>query len=53
MFVGLGQDAFLMSVGYEDTLPLSLLIRADGTVADKFVGIKTTEDWERRILGLF
>ena len=53
MRVGTGQDHFLMSVGYEDTLPLSLLIRADGTVADKFVGIKTTEDWERRILGLF
>ena len=53
MLVGLGQDPFLMSVGYEDTLPMSVLIRADGTVAEKFVGIKTTEDWERRILGLF
>lgn len=53
MLVGLGQDPFLKSVGYEETLPMSLLIRADGTVAERFVGIKTTDEWERRIRALF
>ena len=53
MLVGLGQDAFLRSIGYEDPLPLSVLIRADGTVADRFIGIRTTDVWERKILSLF
>jgi thiol-disulfide isomerase/thioredoxin len=53
MLVGLGQDAFLRSVGYEDVLPLSILIRADGTIAERIRGIKTTDDWERRIRALF
>ena len=53
MLVGLGQDPFLKSMGYEDTLPMSILIRANGTVAERFVGIKTTDDWERLIRGLF
>ena len=53
MLVGLGQDAFLRAVGYEDQLPLSILIRADGTIAERITGIKKTEDWERRILALF
>ena len=53
MLVGLGQDAFLASAGYEGVLPLSILIRADGTIAERIVGIKTTDEWERRILALF
>ena len=53
MLVGLGEDAFLRAIGYEDTLPLSILIRADGTIAERIRGIKTTDDWERRILALF
>jgi thiol-disulfide isomerase/thioredoxin len=53
MLVGLGQDAFLRAVGYEDQLPLSILIRADGTIAERITGIKKTDDWERRILALF
>ena len=53
MLIGLGQDPFLKSLGYEDTLPMSVLIRANGTVAERFVGIKTTDDWERLIRGLF
>jgi thiol-disulfide isomerase/thioredoxin len=53
MLVGIGQDAFLRGLGYEDVLPYSILIRADGTIADKITGIKTTEDWERRIRALF
>ena len=53
MLVGLGEDAFLRAVGYDDRLPLSILIRADGTIAERIMGIKTTDDWERRILALF
>jgi thiol-disulfide isomerase/thioredoxin len=53
MLVGLGQDPFLRSIGYDDTLPASILIKADGTVSERFVGIRTTEDWERKILALF
>ncbi len=52
MLVGVGQDAFLRGIGYEDLLPLSILIRADGTIAERITGIKTTSDWERRILAL-
>jgi len=53
MLVGLGQDAFLNSLGYEDSVPISVLIRADGTIADKLMGITTTDDWEKRIKALF
>jgi thiol-disulfide isomerase/thioredoxin len=53
MLVGLGQDAFLRGLGYNDTLPASILIKADGTVSERFVGIRTTGDWERKILALF
>jgi thiol-disulfide isomerase/thioredoxin len=53
MLVGLGQDAFLNSLGYEGTVPMSIMIRADGTVANVLTGIMTTEDWEKRIRDLF
>lgn len=53
MLVGLGQDAFLNSLGYEDSVPISVLIRADGTIAGKVQGITTTDDWEKRIKALF
>ncbi len=53
MLVGLGQGAFLKSVGYEDGVPMSILVRADGTIAERISGIMTNEDWERRILALF
>lgn len=53
MLVGLGQNTFLTAMGYDQTLPMSILIRADGTVAERFVGMKTTEAWEKKIEGLF
>ena len=53
MLVGLGQDAFLNSLGYEDSVPISVLIRSDGTIAEKLMGITTTDDWEKRIKALF
>lgn len=52
MLVGVGHEAFFKGLGYEDVLPYSVLIRADGTIADRITGLKTTEDWERRIRAL-
>ena len=53
MLVGLGQDALLNALGYEGSVPISVLIRADGTIASVLQGITTTDDWEKRINGLF
>ena len=53
MLVGLGQENLIRSLGYQDLLPLSILIRADGTVAERVTGIRTTEDWERKLSRLF
>ncbi|HEX5070127.1 MAG TPA: TlpA disulfide reductase family protein [Vicinamibacterales bacterium] len=53
MLVGLGQDALLHALGYEDSVPISVLIRADGSIASVLQGITTTDDWEKRINGLF
>ena len=53
MLVGLGQDALLNSLGYEGSVPISVLIRADGTIGSVLQGITTTDDWEKRIKGLF
>jgi thiol-disulfide isomerase/thioredoxin len=53
MLVGLGQDAFLHALGYEDTVPISILVRANGTVASRLMGITTTDDWQKRIKELF
>jgi thiol-disulfide isomerase/thioredoxin len=49
MLVGLGQDDFLRSVQYEGELPKSILVSADGTILESFVGVRKTEDWERRL----
>jgi thiol-disulfide isomerase/thioredoxin len=53
MLVGVGQDDFIKGLGYQDLLPLSILIRADGTVAGRVTGIQTTADWERQLQALF
>jgi cytochrome c biogenesis protein CcmG/thiol:disulfide interchange protein DsbE len=53
MLVGLGQNPFLTAMGHAQELPMSILIRADGTVVERFVGMRTTEQWEKKIEGLF
>ena len=53
MLVGVGQEGLIRALGYQDLLPLSILIRADGTVAERVTGIRTTQDWERKIERLF
>ena len=53
MLVGLGQNPFLTAMGYAQTLPMTILVRADGTVAERVTGMKTTEVWEKKIEGLF
>jgi peroxiredoxin len=53
MLVGLGQEEFFGKLGYEGFLPISILIKPDGTISERVTGLKTTEDWERRIGKLF
>jgi len=53
MLIGLGQNALLEAVGYEGELPLSLLIKPDGTIDEVVVGLHKTPDWERMIEALF
>ena len=52
MLVGLGQGDLIRGLGYQDALPLSILIRADGTVAGRVTGLMTTGDWERKLQAL-
>jgi thiol-disulfide isomerase/thioredoxin len=52
MLVGVGHEDFFEALGYQDTLPLSILIRADGTIAGRVTGLMTTRDWERRLEAL-
>ena len=49
MLVGLGQDAFLTSLGYDGNLPRSVFVSANGTIVETILGIRKTEDWERII----
>ena len=53
MLIGVGQTALLEAVGYEGELPLSLLIKPDGTIDEIVVGLHKTPDWERMIEALF
>jgi len=53
MLVGLNEDDFLAAMGYDGSLPMTVFIRADGTVAHRMIGIATTSAWERHLLSLF
>jgi thiol-disulfide isomerase/thioredoxin len=53
MLIGLGQTALLEAVGYQGELPLSLLIKPDGTINEVVLGLHKTPDWERMIEALF
>ena len=53
MLIGLGQAGLLEAVGYEGELPLSLLIKADGTINEIVLGLHKTPEWERMIGALF
>ena len=53
MLVGAGHGDFIEAMGYQDMLPLSILVRADGTIAGRVTGIMTTGDWERKLRSLF
>ena len=52
MLVGLGHEEFIAALGYDDTLPFSILIARDGTIAGQITGLETTADWEKRIEAL-
>ena len=47
------ERALLEAVGYEGELPLSLLIKPDGTINEIVLGLHKTPDWERMIEALF
>jgi thiol-disulfide isomerase/thioredoxin len=53
MLIGLGQTGLLEAVGYEGELPLSLLIKPDGTINEIVLGLHKTPEWERMIEALF
>ena len=53
MLIGVGQTGLLEAVGYEGELPLSLLIKADGTINEIVLGLHKTPEWERMIEALF
>ena len=52
MLVGLGQDDLIRGLGYQNVLPLSILVRPDGVVAERVTGLLTTPNWERKIHSL-
>ena len=52
MLVGLKQDAFLQSIGYQGTLPLTLLVGKDGTIREQITGLRRVAEWERLIESL-
>ena len=53
MLVGVGHEDFIRDLGYQDLLPLSILIRADGTIAGRVTGLMTTGEWEKKLNELF
>jgi len=53
MLVGLNRKDVLDEFGYTSLLPLSVFIRADGSLADRLVGLSSEEVWERKIRALF
>ena len=52
MLSGKDVEDRLHALGYDDLLPMSILVRKDGTVAGRVTGLATTEAWERGILAL-
>lgn len=52
MLVGVGHEDFIHDLGYQDLLPLSILIRADGTIAGRVTGLMSTGDWEAKLEAL-
>jgi thiol-disulfide isomerase/thioredoxin len=52
MLVGLNQEAFLQSIGYRGTLPLTLMVAKDGTIREQITGLRRVAEWERMIEAL-
>lgn len=52
MLVGLNQDAFLKSIGYQGSLPLTLLVGKDGVIREQVTGLRRVAEWERMIEAL-
>ena len=52
MLSGMDVEEQLHGLGYNDLLPMSILVRRDGTIAGRVTGVASTEAWERGILSL-
>jgi peroxiredoxin len=53
LLVGLGHDDLFNAFQLGEAIPMSVLIRADGTVFGRLEGIATQDWWERQIQALF
>lgn len=53
LLVGLDHPEILEALGYNGGVPMSIFVKADGTIMETVVGIDTTAAMERRILALF
>jgi thiol-disulfide isomerase/thioredoxin len=53
ILAGLDHADSLEALGYYGGVPMSIFVRADGTVSHRLMGIATTAAWERRIEALF
>ena len=53
MLVGRDHEDALVALGYNGTVPMTILIDRDGQVRNRILGIRTTETWERHIDALF
>ena len=53
ILAGLNHPEALEALGYYGGVPMSIFVRADGTVSHRLLGIATTAAWERRIEALF
>jgi thiol-disulfide isomerase/thioredoxin len=53
MLVGRGHEDALAALGYDGSVPMTILIDTEGHVRNRVLGIRTTETWERHIDALF
>ena len=54
MLVGLGQQELYKAIGFDgEVLPFSVLIKANGAISESFIGIRSKDDWHKKIAALF
>lgn len=53
LLVGLDRTDLQTAFSWTGTLPTSVFVRADGTIAGRLQGLETEEYWDRRLKALF